>query len=61
MRHAVTFKRMETDGEYRPRLLAHPRVYGLLYKNAQTFRGASLDAIGDFVDCSRRIVEDTRP
>jgi hypothetical protein len=61
VRHAVTFKRMEFDVEYRARLLAHPRVYGLLYTNTKSFGGASLDAIGDFVDCPRRIVEDTRP
>jgi len=57
----VVFKRLETDREFRRRLLAHPKVTGLYYSQASTAYGATLDAIGDCVECQRRIVEESRP
>jgi len=61
MSREVCFKRFETDREYRWRLYAHQDVAGLLLSQAQVSHGAALDAVGDVVDCPRRIVEEMRP
>jgi len=54
----ATLRRLERDGEYRLRLVRHPRAVGLLREQAKMFHGDSLDAVGDAMDCPRRIVED---
>jgi hypothetical protein len=57
MRDSTVFKRFETDREYRARLLAHPRVRGLVADQAKVYCNVALDAIGDLVDVQRRIIE----
>jgi hypothetical protein len=60
MNRSVTFKRLEYDREYRWRLVRHPKAVGLVHEQASMFSGVALDAVGDYLDCPRRIVEETR-
>jgi hypothetical protein len=60
-RRGSLFTRMERDGEYRRRLCQHPKAVGLVLEQARVFCGSSLDAVGDYLDCPRRIVEDMQP
>jgi len=57
MPDSTVYKRLETDREYRARLLEHPDIRGLLRDQARTFCNIALDDVGDLVDCPRRIVE----
>lgn len=60
MTREVAYKRLETDREYRARVLAHPRCVGFLFDQAQIYNGRALDDVGDFIGCQRRIVEEWR-
>lgn len=51
------FLRVERDHEYRQRVLAACRTK-MLRDQARCSTGSSLDSVGDFVDVTRRIIED---
>lgn len=54
----AVFKRMETDAEYRERLMKLPSCWGDIRSHARAFTGTTLDSVGELLKCPRRIVED---
>lgn len=55
--HSATYRRLETDREYRERLWASGKVTPHWAFEAREYCGTALDSVGDHLGVPRRIVE----